>query len=135
MSPEAVPSNASVASAGPGLRYVGQHAYAFSGVVAVDDNETTLLDFNPGSGVIDCIIQFHYVEVSTDNMFYTIKVNGEIVMRYYTSDSHSVASMPDNPLYVLFPPFSRVQLLCENQSSSTPRDQCVTIVGRVYGED
>ena len=52
---DTIPVSASVASTGKGIRYVGTHAYAYSGSVGVDNNETTLLEFTTGTGYIKCI--------------------------------------------------------------------------------
>jgi len=122
------------ASAGPSVRYVGKFAYAHSGIVAVTDASTTLADFTTGSEVIDAIIQFYYAELSGDNMRYTVKMNGEIITTYEVSESTSGATYMDPQIYLILPPFTRVELLAENESSSTGRDQTATMKGTVYSK-
>ena len=56
MAEASVPPEASVASTGKGIRYVGNWAYAHSGSVTNVDTgaaaQTTILDFTSGSGFI-----------------------------------------------------------------------------------
>ena len=54
---DTIPVSASIASTGKGIRYIGSHAYAYSGSVGVDNNETTLLEFTTGAGYITAIFQ------------------------------------------------------------------------------
>jgi len=122
------------ASAGPSIRYVGNFAYVQSGIVSVTDASTTLADFTTGSEVIDAIIQFYYAELSGDNMRYTVKMNGEIITTYEVSESTSGATYMDPQIYLILPPFTRVELLAENESSSTGRNQTATMKGTVYSK-
>ena len=58
---DTIPVSASVASTGTGIRYIGDYAYAYSGVISVvDGNETELLGFTTGSGVIVAEYVFYY---------------------------------------------------------------------------
>ena len=47
-----VQPSASVAATGLGIRYIGEHAYAYSGLLAVSADVTTVLEFTTGSGYI-----------------------------------------------------------------------------------
>ena len=51
---DTIPVSASIASTGKGIRYIGDHAYAYSGAVALDNttDENTYLEFTSGSGYI-----------------------------------------------------------------------------------
>ena len=48
---DTIPVSASVASTGPGIRYIGDHAYANNNASATD-TETTILEFTTGTGYI-----------------------------------------------------------------------------------
>ena len=61
MATEAVPANASVASTGLGIRYIGEHAYALSGIerdAGTGGANTTLLNFTSGAGYIRGTLDF-----------------------------------------------------------------------------
>ena len=49
---DTIPVSASIASTGLGIRYIGDHCYAYSGEVNVANVELSLLDFTTGSGLI-----------------------------------------------------------------------------------
>jgi len=61
------------------------------------------------------------------------KMNGETILSYEVSESASGAQYPDPQIYIIIPPFTRVELLAENESGSTGRDQLGTVRGRVHG--
>ena len=116
-----------------GLTYVGDFVYLNSGIIDCDNAETTLGDFITSNQVIDAIIQFYYAEFSSDDFQYLVKLNGQTIVQYHVSDSHGTgASEPDNQIYLILPPYSRVELLAKNVSTGTSREQCVTMRGRLY---
>ena len=60
---EGLPPTASVASVGPGINYIANWAYAYSGSVTTGgaaSADTTYLNFTTGSGFI--IAQFQFIE-------------------------------------------------------------------------
>jgi len=117
-----------------GLSFAGKHAYAYSGIVGVTGttDPTTLLDFQTGKKIIKCIVQFHYSILSGDDITYTIKFNGEVVVRYLTSESVSTAIKSAEAIYLILPPLTRVECLALNTSATTARDHTVTLRGTVY---
>jgi len=121
------------ASTGKSLNIVGKYAYGYSGIVEVTDASIAGLDFITPKGMIDCIAQFHYSEGSSDDIQYTVKFNGEVVLQYFVSESHGGSSFyPGAPLYLMLPPLTRVEFLMENISTSTARDNTVTLIGKIY---
>ena len=50
---DVIPTSASVASTGLGIRYIGDHAYALAGEYTADTTTQTVLDFTTGTGYID----------------------------------------------------------------------------------
>ena len=133
MPPEAVPSNASVASTGKGIRYIGEHAYAFSGQILVDDNITSLCDFTTGSGYILATLMFASGTQSGDDYQYTTKLNSAIIDRYHTSGGVVAPDRVNRK--ILIPPFTHVELQAQNVTDTSAGGQMVTMTGRVYGED
>ena len=70
---DTIPVSASIASTGTGIRYIGDYAYAYSGIVQASGSDTTALDFTTGSGVI---VGVGYPTVNADQMganFYRFK--------------------------------------------------------------
>lgn len=122
-------------STGTGLNYVLDRAYAFSGAVSCDNNETTLLSFTTGAQLINGTIQFFYAEPSNDIFLYTVKLNNELIVRFQvfgpndTNGEHLLSL----PIFLIVPPFSKVELLAKNNENTNARDQCGNFTGRVYG--
>ena len=52
-----------------------KYAYAYSGKIAVNDTETTLLEFETNSSYIVADIQLEYFDAASDNMKYFVKIN------------------------------------------------------------
>ena len=139
MPPEAVPSNASVASTGPGIRYIGKDpmlVYAFSGMQQVSTSNVTHLSFTSGGGVILAKITFcgsvKNTEITGGNITgYTIKFNEQIAFRLkvdsFTEDMPTVSTLP-----VIIPPFTIVEVAGLSDNSDAGFQTSVVITGRVY---
>ena len=56
---DTIPVSASVASTGLGIRYIGDWAFAYSGLWASSTTESTELDFTTGSGIIVGTVQLN----------------------------------------------------------------------------
>jgi hypothetical protein len=128
---EGIPPTASVASAGPGIRYIGRHCYAFSGNVGATNVETDLINTVTGSGYILCKIQFNHEEAGTHDYKYRIRLNGIIVQAYVVTGAIG-ASEADNFIPMLIPPFTELRCTAENVTSSSSYRQVVSLTGRVY---
>jgi len=132
---EGIPPSASVASVGLSGRYIGQHFYAYSGQTAAGaDADALLLDFTSGSGYIVGQFQFTY---ATDTLQdadarYTIKLNGQIVIRYWDFQELRAGGDPHQPLPMIIPPFTRVETLANNVGAGSGQLMCSIFTGRVY---
>jgi len=129
---EGIPPTASVASVGPGINYVGNWSYGYSGSVSVNGTETDLLNMETGSGFIVAIVQFNYIEASGDDFKYSIYLNDLVVQGYFVGGSGATTTA-DNFVKLLVPPFTNVRCTAQNIASGTGRAQAVSFVGRVYG--
>ena len=134
MPPEAVPSNASVASTGKGLRYIGQHAYAYSGGVNVPaSTDEPLLVFITGSGYIVARFQFTIHEKNyDDNSTFIVSLNDEAISFTETEDSETAGM--DSPIILILPPFTKVKVTAFTTGSGDI-DHGAMMTGRVYGAD
>jgi len=115
---------------GTSLNYIGDHAYALSGKIAVDNNETTLLQFSTGNQYIVATVTFAYASNSSDDFRYMISVDSQIVDEYHVNGG---GNAPDrNSRSILLPPFAVIKMSSQAVGHSTARDQTCMVVGRVY---
>ena len=116
---------------GTGLNYIGNHAYAYSGLVAINDGAPTMLDFSTGNSYVNAVFDYGNCTTSGDDIQFKINLNGETIMVTHTRgpvNSGNAGLQPN----IIIPPYSRIQITGTNFSSSTDRLCVVSIVGRVY---
>ena len=113
-----------------GLSIVGNHAYAYSGVIAVDNNETDLLNFKSGKIYIIGTFQPSIHEDTSDNMFFKVYINGVEVSA--TLIGSTTSGTPFEETEILLPPLTNLKITCDNDSSSSARSVAASFVGRVY---
>ena len=130
-----VQPEASVVQVGLGIKYVGEYAYAYSGLVVSSGSgggSGILLNFTSGSGLIVAKLQVNYGENQTDDMTYAVSLNGTTVQQWQCTGTRE-PQQPQNPLILLIPPFTTVLVTAAAAGGASAQDQAVTIVGRVYG--
>ena len=134
MASEVVPVGASVVSTGLGIRYVGNWAYSYSGILGIDNTETSMLEFISGSGVIIADIQPFYAEGSGGNSyFYQLYLNDIVVLGFASDGAVNPFGYGTTEIKVIIPPFTKVKFTAQNAASGDSNDQAVTLSGRVYG--
>ena len=127
------PTSDLFAGAGLGLQYVGKdHCYAYSGLVGVDNNETTLLEFTTGSGLITGNIQCNLLTDTADDQSYKIYINDIAIMGYITLGAQQ-STDSNNVMQILIPPFSKVKVTAINATDTSSNNNAASLVGRVYG--
>jgi len=120
------------AGVGASLNYIGDHVYANSGEVAVNQNLTELFNFTTGSNqyiVADIIMGSE--GASGNDFFIESKLNGEVVFVTFMSTDTTPYPTVSNPLRILVPPNSTFVFALKNDSAAT-RTWTATLVGRVY---
>jgi len=133
---EGLPPTASVASVGPGIRYIGDnYAYAYSGKKIINSDNTDLLDFTTGSGFILANIEWGGDGVDSGQITYTIELNSQNVMykrcQVAGSDNRNDFEIGTTRVKMLLPPFTRFVLNVDNATASN-YDCTVWLTGRVY---
>jgi len=129
-----VQPEASVVQTGLGIRYVGNYAMAYSGLVEADNSLTYLLDFFSGSGIIKCKIQFNIDEPGGGEAFeHQIWFNELIVQGYLSPGGTDTTGRPDIPIWLIIPPDTHVQCTSKNIQDSASRKCIASLTGRVYG--
>jgi len=137
---DVIPTSASVASTGLGIRYVGNWAYAYSGVIVIDnDPAQTMFDFTSGSGLIVASFSFSTADsdygVGSKNIGYTLKFNNIIVFEQFSSTDSDGTLIYDGsafPQRIIIPPETQVELLGFTNDPNNI-DCYAMLTGRVYG--
>ena len=126
---EGLPPTASVASVGRGIRYIGDHCYAYSGVISLTASAVDYLDFTSGSGYIIAKIKISadWSGLSSNELYIQFYVNGELVMFERDTGNNYVPGNLEWPIFL--PPNTRLQVQL-NAGASQEAD--VIFVGRVY---
>jgi len=131
---DTIPVSASIASPGLGIRYVSNWAYGYSGILSIDNIETTMLEFLSGSGVLVADIQPFYAQGSGgDNYFYQIYLNDIAILGFAADGAVNPFGYGTTDIKLILPPLTKFKFTAQNAVDSDSNNQAVTIVGRVYG--
>jgi len=138
--PDVIPTSASVASSGLGIRYISNWAYGYSGQTSLTSaGPITMLDFTSGSGVIVALVQSGHdttqmsgsQSLSTEIQFNEVVIYDHLTL--YTSADTQTADL-GSPIHLIIPPFTHVQII--GQTSDTgPIPTTYQLTGRVYGTE
>jgi len=133
-----VQPNASVAATGQGIRYIGEHAYAYNTAPA-SEVPSNILEFTSGSGYIVGTIQLNANVLASDpptGVIATLDVtlNGEtaILLKATSIDALTPASASCD---MIIPPFTRVAASIDTNSNTSTYIGSVALIGRVYGAE
>ena len=123
------------AGTGTSLNYIGDHAYAYSGIVsagATQDQDYTLLEFTTGNSYIVAQINFYYADAAIFNDFrYKVFLNDQEIISYEVKSAQDPSQNTEwKPL--LIPSFSKITMTAANTEGSFARNQTATLTGRVY---
>jgi len=139
--PDVIPTSASTASTGKGIRYIGEHVYGYN-TATVNSTPATILSFTTGTGYITAQINL-YGAVSFDSTGQLaggdvsglkIKFNDEIVAYIKTDSAQEDMAVPA-VFTAIIPPFTKVECDIMSESTSSAYLAAVSITGRVYGAE
>jgi len=133
---EGIPPTASVASVGPGIRYVGDWVYALSGQLDDFSSYTTGLEFTTGSGIIRGIFQFDAMTQTSntaqgDITLFKILIN-DISVSLTKLDGGQEDQPPTVKVPILLPPFTKVDVQYKGSVNSSDYPTFLRFTGRVY---
>ena len=111
------------------LIVAGDFCYGYSGIVAVNNVVTELLNMETGRYVIDGKMQFFYSEHVEQDFDYTVKINGVIVTKFFVNDKFDGDL---NWFPIIIPPHSTVIMTAQNIVDAATVDQSALFVGRIY---
>ena len=130
---DVIQPSASIASTGKGIRYIGNHCYAYSGTQTTDGSvwsaNTVLLDFTSGSGFLKVKFNMAHDMITGHNLFMKILLNEITVVNLKTD-----GVPPHQPELINFrliiPPFTRVEYKFGSQGVEC--NATGWLIGRVY---
>jgi len=116
---------------GKTLNYVGEFAFAYSGGVDADNNETTLLEFSTGSELFVGIWQgYYYASVYGEDFRWTVYLNDEKVQSYTAEGS--IRGNSRSQLHIIIPGYTQVKITGSNVTDTTTREIMASVTGRIY---
>jgi len=140
MAEASVTPEASVASPGLGIRYVGpNYCYAYAGVFDATTSDVTVLSFTTGSGTIVGEVQFNApfnpsTIITGKTGALTVKFNGIIIAALKASgDVETMPAMVTSQLII--PPLTEVLMSIISNGDDDSRKATITFTGRVYGAE
>jgi len=118
-----------------GLSVLGEHAYAYSGVVSVGNSETDMLNFQSENNYMVCtwFANFNQLTsdpIATEDFRFVLYLNGLQIAMMETADSQSAtrATVQD----IIIPPNTNVKITGRNYTGSVTEPVGAVITGRVY---
>jgi len=129
-----VAGGANPSGTGTSLNYLGNHAYAYSGIVTSSSSVANLLQFTTGGEYIyvkTCFFSLSTIATTGVNYTFEIKMNGETISKQFLVSPFEGREPSDSDnLYLIIPPFTKFEAIAS--SSASDADYTVTLVGRVY---
>ena len=118
------------AGIGFGFNYIGDHAYAFSGPISTNNNETTLLSFTTGAHYIVATFQAQYFSDNNDVYVHKLKMDSQEVVGFEFNGSNNADGAIARE--IIIPPFTKVVATAVNSTDTSSNNVGATIIGRVY---
>ena len=131
---DVIQPSASIASTGLGLRYIGNHCYAYSGAVSdagSGEADTTLLDFKSGAGYIIANMRF-FVPYSGTNAYYLTTSMNEILIMSDKTDGSDTNKNPLHPIFIIPP---QTHFIVKWGIDTITLSASVLLTGEVYGAE
>ena len=123
------------AGTGTGLNYVGNHAYAYSGIFSASTTESNMLKFSTGNSYIMAKFQPFYNDADQgDNVAFEIKLDSELIYSIELAGATTANTHrgDPNPIPILIPPYGHITVQGKNATDSDTRNIGLVITGRVY---
>ena len=120
---------------GKHLSIAGSHAFAYSGVVSVDNSETEMLNFQSENNYIVGGWFAHFNQLTGDPLAsedfrFILYLNGLQIAAIETNDSQG--SSRNSIQDIIIPPNTNVKVTGRNYTGSVTEPCGVVITGRVY---
>ena len=126
------PVGSNPAGTGTGINFIGNHAFSYSGTVAVTNVEKNMLKFATGNEYLVAEFNMACDSGSGDDFDFIIRINGEIILKSQITTPAQPGSRFINPIKLVIPNSSNVEVTLENVTQASALDWTVTMSGRVY---
>ena len=121
-------------STGLTLNYIGEHCYAYSGNVSVNNVETTLLLFDTGSSLVVSQVQFRYASSGT------AEITEDFSFRLYLNDEFIMSSrakadtewFAEQFVRLIISPYTTVKVTFDSDDTVADRVSTGSLTGRIY---
>ena len=110
------------------INYLGDHAYAHSGAVNVDNNETTLIESTIGGHYIVAEVTCNAAADTSVEYMFIIYLDDEQVMGIQTENDSNIA----NRFKMIIPPYAKLKITAQNVTNTSTNAECAIVTGRVY---
>jgi len=130
MAKEQIGSNATFSGPQKGLTVIGNHCYAMSGSIAINNTATETLNFTTGTEYILGSFQAQYFSDGNDVYQHLLTFNGELVIGFEFNGSNNADGAL--PRTILIPPLTHVVATADNTTDSSANNVGAVITGRVY---
>jgi len=116
------------------LELVGDHCFAYSGLVATaaQDAQVTMLEFTTGNFYTVGQFQFNYERDTGDDMIFRIFLADTQIQGVQLIHGDQPLSEPTNTFPIILTPYTIVKTTVENINSSTARNMICSYTGRIY---
>tara|TARA_Y100001973_G_scaffold4106_1_gene5998 strand:- start:98 stop:505 length:408 start_codon:yes stop_codon:yes gene_type:complete len=108
-----------------------KNAYAYSGIIEVDNTETQLLLLNTQSEYLMAQLQILQGTDSNENFIYKVFFNDIIIAQWHCLQVTTLDINMPNSYELIIPPFTIVKVTALNRSSASLRDHSATLTAKV----
>ena len=120
---------------GTSLNYIGDHAYAYSGGIDVDENVTSLLKFTTGGLYVKGRFQPQYFVANagqaTEDYRFAVKFDSQEVSSTLIAEGTDRDAFY-NVVNLIIPPYTKVEITAANVTDTNTRAVGAIVTGRVY---
>ena len=119
------------------LELVGDHCYAYSGLLTIDNNETTMLEFTTGNklivATITCVGMVNPASAGSGGISgFSLLFNGGEVARMKV-DTQQEDTPPDVIYPIIIPPYTEVKLTVQSKDTDANNGRtCAIIAGQTF---
>ena len=118
------------AGTGTSLNYIGKHAYAYSGEVAIaasSSADTTMLKFETGNEYVLGKLNFSGDGGGSSDIYIDIKIDSQVIFTARYSQAYQATN--EQPLPILIPSYSKFEVLLGSDGNE---NMTAHYVGEVY---
>ena len=114
------------------LNQIGQHVYAYSGSLEIDNNETVMIEDTTTTDYIVGTIQFNNLkEDDVEDYLHYVYLNG-VVVQGFIQGRTDYDNKYESVIPILIPPFTTFKLTSQNITNTESHAEVASLVGEAY---